>query len=381
MTTVRLDAGDLSKAIAWATKGVGNKSAEYGLVKIVLAGTNLTLSSFDGEDVFASTIDLVREDHNDTSKKTVYVHGGLLQSVARTMKKDEISLEFEESKISLKIGRGNFAIPLIAARNVPSPPDIPLAFATIQGGALKKAMGQVSTAASGDETMPTLTAVLFEFNPSTGKLRLAATDRFQLAVRDLDVTVLPEREERAEERIRFIVPSKTLKKVVAGLDADEQVTFLMGEGKKGFGLSTSSRSVVLGTYDGDYVAYERLLNFDFAHQVVIDRAEMRQVLGDVTSVSQGKESVLVTITEGEATISLAGGNALVPLDAEGYYEETPIEIIFDPHYLTSVLGCAQSQKISMDFNDSTTKPIVIHEIVDGSVDKSYMHLVMPRRTT
>lgn len=379
MTTVRVDAGDLSKAISWATKGVGTKNAEYGLVKVALAGTGLTLSSFDGEDVFASTLDIVRQDHNDTSTKTVYVHGGLLQSVARTMKKDEIVLGFEDSKIALKIGRGNFAVPLIAARNVPKPPDVPQAFARVQGGVLKKAMGQVSSAASSDETMATLTAVLFEFNPGDGKLRLVATDRFQLAVRDIAITVLPERS--TSDRIRFIVPSRALKKVVAGLDPDEEVNFLIGEGNKGFGLATSTRSVVLGTFDGDYVGYERLLNFEFAHRIVLDRSELRQTLSDVTAVSQGKESVLLNVTEGEVAVSLAGGNALVPVDAEGYSQEAPVVIIFDPHYLSSVLGSVQGHKISMEFNDSSSKPVVFRECSDQGVsDNTYLHLVMPRRT-
>ena len=68
-------------------------------------------------------------------------------------------------------------------------PELPQLAGTADGGALAAAIGQVTPAASRDDTLPMLTAVNVELDGQT--MTLAATDRYRLAVRELDWNPAP----------------------------------------------------------------------------------------------------------------------------------------------------------------------------------------------
>ena len=72
------------------------------------------------------------------------------------------------------------------------------------------AVGQVAVAAGRDDTLPMLTGVRLEIEGS--KLILAATDRFRLAVRELDWSP-----EDAAQSSAVLIPARTLSEVAKTL--------------------------------------------------------------------------------------------------------------------------------------------------------------------
>src|SRR2546422_638413 len=102
------------------------------------------------------------------------------------------------------------------ARSLPARPPVPVLggglveASTGASDVLAQAVGQVVGAAGRDDTLPMLTGIRLEIEGE--KLTLAATDRFRLAVRELEWTP-----EDAGQSTAVLIPARTLSEVAKTL--------------------------------------------------------------------------------------------------------------------------------------------------------------------
>ncbi|MGH3279126.1 MAG: DNA polymerase III subunit beta, partial [Trebonia sp.] len=208
--TVERDA--LAEALTWVARALPTRPVLPVLTGLLLSaagggqqgreGTGfLTLSCFDYE-VSAR----VRVRAEVAEPGTVLVPGRLLVEIVRSLPQHPIEFGDDPDGMSLACGDAAFLLTPLPLAEYPELPELPQLAGTADGGALAAAIAQVTPAASRDDTLPMLTAVNVELDGNL--MTLAATDRYRLAVRDLDWFPAPGAGEQG--RIALLVPAKAL---------------------------------------------------------------------------------------------------------------------------------------------------------------------------
>ena len=114
---------------------------------------------------------------------TALVPGRLLLEIIRSLPGLPVEFRDDPDGVLLECGEASFALVTLPPDDYPELPGVPRLAGTVDGGAFGLAIGQVTPAASRDDTLPLLTAVNLELGGQT--MTLAATDRYRLAVREL----------------------------------------------------------------------------------------------------------------------------------------------------------------------------------------------------
>jgi DNA polymerase III sliding clamp (beta) subunit (PCNA family) len=132
-------------------------------------------------------------------------------------------------------GEATFAVASLPSAEYPELPDLPQLAGTADGGVLATAIGQVTPAASRDDTLPMLTAVNVEFDGET--MTLAATDRYRLAVRELAWNPAPGFGDQG--RTALLVPARTLSDAAKMMSAGTEVRIMLRPSGDGTGAPSS----------------------------------------------------------------------------------------------------------------------------------------------
>src|ERR1041384_2568503 len=101
------------------------------------------------------------------------------------------------------VGSARFTLPTMPVEDYPSLPAMPASAGTIDAASFGTAVAQGAIAAGRDETLPMMTGVRLEL--SGGNIALLATDRYRLAMRELEW-----RPEDPEISLNALVPARTL---------------------------------------------------------------------------------------------------------------------------------------------------------------------------
>ena len=191
----------------------------------------LTLSCFDYE---VSARMQVRAEVAEPG--TFLVPGRLLVEIVRSLPAAPVEFGDDPDGISVTCGQASFAVASLPSAEYPELPDLPQLAGTADGGVLAAAIGQVTPAASRDDTLPMLTAVNVEFDGET--MTLAATDRYRLAVRELAWSPAPGFGDQG--RTALLVPAKTLSDAAKMMSAGGEVRIMLRPSGDGTGAAASA---------------------------------------------------------------------------------------------------------------------------------------------
>ena len=176
----RVEHDTLADAVAWVARALPSRPVVPVLSGMRLdAGDGLTLSCFDYE--LSATAHLPAD---VVQAGTALVPGRLLAEITRSLPGQPAEFRSDGEEVTLACGSAEFALVSLPTAEYPALPPAPPLAGTIDGGELAAAVAQVLPAASRDDTLPMLTAVCLDIRGAV--MTLAATDRYRLAVRDLD---------------------------------------------------------------------------------------------------------------------------------------------------------------------------------------------------
>jgi DNA polymerase-3 subunit beta len=229
--TVERDA--LAEAVSWVARALPARAVLPVLTGLLLSagqeerpaqrndGGFLTLSCFDYE-VSAR----VRVRAEVAEPGTVLVPGRLLVEIVRSLPQHPVDFADDPDGVSVTCGDAAFTLTPLPLGEYPELPELPQLAGTADGAALAVAIAQVAPAASRDDTLPMLTAVNVELHGPT--MTLAATDRYRLAVRDLEWSPAPGI--AGQDRISFLVPARTLSEAARMMSHGDAVRVLLSPG-------------------------------------------------------------------------------------------------------------------------------------------------------
>jgi DNA polymerase III subunit beta len=365
-----VDRDALGEAVTWVARALPTRPVLPVLAGLLLRaeredpnqiGGNgqglLTLSCFDYE---VSARMRVRAEVAEPG--TFLVPGRLLVEIVRSLPAAPVEFGDDPDGISVTCGEASFAVASLPSAEYPELPDLPQLAGTADGGVLATAIGQVTPAASRDDTLPMLTAVNVEFDGVT--MTLAATDRYRLAVRELDWNPAPGFADQG--RTALLVPARTLSDAARMMSAGAEVRIMLrpsgdgtgaaapaggGEGGGGvsagriaasgggaaeamIGFEAGERQLTARLLAGEFVRYRSRFPAEFGCTADLPAEAFAEAVRRVALVAERGTPVQLTfapgrVTVGAATQGQARARESVPADFTG---DEPA-IAFSPHYL------------------------------------------------
>lgn len=365
----------LADAVAWVSRAVPARPPVPVLagVRIVVdAGGTVTLSSFDYE--VAARSEFAADVETDGE---ALVSGRLLREIANALPHKPVQFVLDGTKVSVTCGASRFTLATMPVDQYPNLPDVPERAGVVDGSALQQAVGQVTSAASRDETLPILTAVRLEIEGST--ISLLATDRYRLALRELSW-----KPAKSDVSTVALVRAKTLSDTAKALGAGE-VDLALGEGTGvdliGFsagGLVTTSQLM-----DGDYPPVRRLFRDENPTTAVVRTQDLIDATRRVSLVAERNSSVRLAFAEGEVVLDAGQSDDAQASEAlEATLNGDPITVAFNPQYLLDGLGALSTEYVQFGFLQET-KPVEFVGIdkPGGTVAAEFRYLLVPIRIT
>ena len=367
---VRVEREVLADAVAWAARTLPSRPSLPLLAGLLLQADDegLTLSGFDYE---TSARVKINADVADSGK--VLVSGRLLADIARALPSAPVELTLDGSRLAVTCGRSSFVLPTLSVDDYPLLPAMPGTSGTISGDAFADAVGQVAIAAGRDDTLPTLTGIRLEIEGST--MTLAATDRYRLAVREVQWSPA-----RPGFEAQTLIPARVLAETAKSLVAASEVHIaLAGDGLVGFegdGRRTTTRLL-----DGDFPKYRALLPSETSTLVSIETGALVEAVKRVALVAERNTPVRMAFSGNEVLLKAgAGDEAQATEAAECRIDGDGLEIAFNPQYLLDGLGAVNSPITTMSFTASS-RPAVLQGVanMDAQPTGEYRYLLMPVR--
>ncbi|WP_203653574.1 DNA polymerase III subunit beta [Demequina activiva] len=368
-----VDRDVLADAVAWTSRAVPARPPVP-----VLAGVRITaqssgevaLASFDYEvsarGTFSADVDQAGE---------VLVSGRLLKEIANALPHKPVDFALEGTKVSVTCGASRFTLATMPVDQYPALPELPAQSGTIDGSEFQRAVGQVTVAASRDETLPILTGVRMEIEGSS--ISLLATDRYRLALRELSW-----KPSSSDASAVALVRARTLNDTAKALGAgDVTVALSSGQGVDLVGFEAGGLTTTSLLMDGDYPQVRRLFPEESPVTAVVKTTELIEATRRVSLVAERNSSVRLAFSEGELTLDAGQSDDAQASEAiECVLNGDAITVAFNPQYLLDGLGALSSEYVQLGFTQET-KPVEFVGIdkPGGDVVADFRYLLVPIR--
>jgi DNA polymerase-3 subunit beta len=371
----RAERGEFADAAAWALRTVGARATLPALsgVRLEVSGDRLVLSSTDLE--MASELSIAVQAESDG---VALVPGRLLGDVVRTLPNAAVSAEAAKERLHLACGRAQFDLRLMPAEDFPSLPEPGADAVTVvmKSEEFARTVAQVARAASADDARPVLTGVQLE--ATTHGLTASATDSYRLAVR----TVLWD---QGTERT-VLVPRRALEEARRSAELlGSEVRLLLEAGQVTFAFS--DRRLTSRLIEGKFPDVRQLIPAGSERRLLVDRAALMEVAKRVAVVGDANTTATpVTLHLTADSVRVTAGSGEVGQAEEsmpGQLEGEPLQIAFNPRYLTDGLDAAGSERVVLEFRDEL-KPAVLRpaptaQDEDEPAAPDFLYLLMPVR--
>ena len=364
----------LADAVSWVSRSLSNRPIMTALLGIVI-DVEKDQVFLSGSDLETSSKVHFSADINQTGK--VLVPGKLLAEISRSLPNKPVTVQLEGSRVLVTSGTAKFTLPTLSLNDFPTLPEIPETTGVISSDVFATAVAQVAVAAGRDDSLPTLTGIHVEINHDT--ITLAATDRYRLAVRevqwqattpDLETSALL-RARTLAEAAKSLVGIKTLSISLTPPASHDRLVGFISDGK-----SMTSRML-----DGTFPPYRHLLPQNITTTAVIEVALLLDSVRRVALVTD--KTVPLRLSFNESTLELeagAGEEAQATEILEISLVGEPISIAFNPTFLADGLQAVGTPFVQISFTGSN-KPAILtgKQERDGEPIENYRYLLMPMR--
>lgn len=363
----------LVEALSTAQRAVTNRNAALP----VLAGVRLELSG-DVLRVTGTDLDLFAEVQVEVvgeADGTVVVPARLAADIVRSLEAGVVRVDDGDEELKISSGRAEFSVRTYVAADFPKVPAPAERSVTLPAAVLGEALRQVVRAASADEGVPIITGVLLA--GEAAGLRLVATDKYRLAVRDLPgVHVLAEGQQvlvpaRALAELQRLLPTGSTEE-----SPGAEVTLRLGEHDATFEVGHARLTTRL--IPGSFPDYRQLLISGYKNQLTVGKEPLLEALkrvkllvrDTITSVRVHLQPEAITLTVATADV----GTATEDVDAK--YEGEDLVVAFNPAYLIDGLEAIPGDEVLLQAQDKM-KQVTLTKNEPGAPE--YLYLLMPVR--
>lgn len=382
--SLTVDGSDLSKAIAWgckATSGSLDRSGSGGVAVVEAVGSEMSIRTYDGERMFIARAPVSGMAAGESLQ--VRVPSPELKNIGEVLGSNPVTMDTDGSAVTFTSPEGQFSLGL-ETRRAPNFPDAPPRVGTVNLAEFRRGATRTAGAAapaSEASGFEAFSGVLIELDPQGESLRMEATDRMVLMVRDIPYSPDPNSETVIPESgiIERIVSAGAVKSLLSGIEGEGDIDLHVDDDLF-FGLSSDRFEGYVQVLNANPIPYRSLLGLPASKRFTFDRAEFSKALNRVRKTRAPQESARLEITQDKVVICSDSGRAKaeVPILSE-FNEEFAETIRINPDFLSFLILGASTEVCSMSF-EQPTKPVFLKETtVNGEDDPNYVSMVVPLR--
>ncbi len=372
----RIERDALAEAVAWSARSLPARPAAPVLAGLLLevSDDQLSISGFDYEVSTQARLDVTAG-----SAGRALVSGRLLADISKSLPAHPVEFTADGSRVTISCGSSRFTLPTMPDEDYPRLPELPTTAGTVSSSVFARAASQVAIAAGKDDTLPMLTGVRFEIDGD--RLTLAATDRYRLAIRELNWNpAIPE-----SANAQVLVPARTLNDAAKSLTSEAELTISLsnsGNGEGIIGFSGTGRRTTTRLLDAQFPPYRTLLPTEFSVTADVQVAALIESVKRVALVADRGNPVRLQFSDGGLTLTAGGddeGRAEENLEAD--FDGDEITTAFNPTFLLEGLGAIE-EPVARLFFTTPTKPAIIRPAgAPGAASgpSDYTYLIMPVR--
>jgi DNA polymerase III subunit beta len=392
----RVERDVLADAAAWVARSLPARPPVPVLGGVLLeavsgpSGDRLTVSGFDYETSARVELDATIGDRG-----RVLVSGRLLADITRALPSKPVDVVVDGARASISCGNSRFSLPTMPVEDYPQLPAMPQVAGVVQGDVLAQAVAQVAVAAGRDDTLPMLTGIRLEIDGP--RLTLAATDRFRLAVRELEWAP-----EDTTLSSAVLIPARTLADVAKSLANAGPVELALSAGDGMLGITGAGRRATTRLLDAEFPRFRQLIPTDHTSSAVLDAAPLVEAIKRVQLVTDRVAQVRMEFGDDGLRLT-AGGDEVGSAEEELVCEldGAPLTIAFNPGYLLDALGALHTPRARLTFT-TPNRPALMRPVPAPAPDtesdaaeadesgtdapagaetpgSGYLHLLMPVR--
>ena len=367
----RIERDVFADAVAWTARSLPARPTAVVLGGMLheVDGNTLTVSGFDYE----VSAQAEAEVHAGTAGRAL-VSGRLLTEITKMLPPHPVDVSVEGPRVTIACGSARFTLPTMPVEDYPSLPAMPRTAGVVDAAQFAAAVQQVAIAAGRDDTLPMLTGVRLEIEGE--QLRLAATDRYRLAVRELLW-----KPEQSDMSVQVLVPARTIAESAKTLAGGSHVTLALSSGGAGegmIGFAGPGRRTTTRLLDAEFPRYRSLFPSEWTATADMSVAPLVEAVKRVALVAERGMPVRLDLAEGGLTLTAGGddeGRAEEHLEVA--YTGEPLTIGFNPGYLLDGLGAVHASTARLSLT-TASKPAVLTGL-DGDGVADYRYLLMPVR--
>ncbi|MEO6943435.1 MAG: DNA polymerase III subunit beta [Lacisediminihabitans sp.] len=367
-----------SEAVSFAVKLLPQRTTLPILsgVLIETSDTGLTLSAFDYEVSAQTTIAADVEEPG-----RILVSGRLLADIASRLPSAPVQFTTEETKISVVCGSAHFTLLSMPVEEYPTLPTVSGATGLLPGEEFATAVAQVAVAASRDDVTPVITGVQLEI--SQGNLSLIATDRYRVAVRDVE---WDSGNSADQETVSALVPARTLQEVgkTFGHSATVSVTITRGDERELIAFSAGEKTVTSLLIKGNFPPVKRLFPESVENYAVINTAELIEAVRRVSLVLEREAALRFSFSlEGLVLEAIGSEQAQASETIDAHLSGSDTVVSLKPQFLLDGLSAVHSEFVRISFTktENPNKPGPVLITSQSSKDQpgadNYKYLLQP----
>ena len=364
----------LVDVVNWVSRSLSSRPIQTALLGIVIDASkgSITLSASDLETASRAN---TTADVSEEGK--VLVSGKLLVEISRALPNKPVSITLDGTRVLVNSGSSKFTLPVLPVNEYPNLPELPDSLGSIEAETFANAVAQVAIAAGKDDSLPSLTGVHIEVNGEN--ITMAATDRYRLAVRELNFTPNKPNQENTA-----LLRARTLLEVGKTLQSTKSVSFALTPSNSNdrlVGFQTDSKSTTSRLLDGTFPPYRHLLPQESATTAIIEVAPLVDAVRRVALVTDKTIPLKMTFDSGSVILEAGGGdeaqaNESLPVQVTG----EALSIAFNPTFLLDGLHAISTPFAQISFNGASKAAILMGKTdPKAAAIENYRYLLMPTK--
>ncbi|WP_433608688.1 DNA polymerase III subunit beta [Prescottella agglutinans] len=378
---------DFADSVAWVARSLPSRPPVPVLGGVLLGADEqgLTVSGFDYE-VSAQ----VRVSAEVTTTGQVLVSGKLLADITRALPNKPVDVTVDGTRVLITCGSAKFSLPTMPVEDYPQLPTLPQQTGSLPVDLFSEAVSQVAVAAGKDDTLPMLTGIRVEIEGTN--VVLAATDRFRLAVRQLEWMPTA-----GEVTAAVLVPARTLSESAKTLGGNtlSPVELALGAGSSVgtegmLGIVADGRRTTTRLLDAEFPKFRQLLPAEHTAMATVEVTPLVEAIKRVALVAERGAQVRLEFNADGLLLSAGGDDAgRAEESLEAVFQGEPLIIAFNPGYLIDGLSSLHSDRVSFGFT-TPSRPAVLRPAGEEEPERGesgafpapeseYTYLLMPVR--
>lgn len=368
----------LAEAVAWTARALPGRPANPILAGMRIDATTstppdggtVTLSGFNVDGAARMSLDAAVG-----TPGSVLVSGRLLAEICHALPAQRINVSVDGTKVVLRCAGSRFTLQTMLVEDYPRLPAMPALAGTVGSDLFAAALAQVTVAASRDATVPILAGVRIEMDGV--RLRLACTDRYRIAVREL-----PWQAARADVATLVLVPARALAGMARSWTGDAEVAIhLAGDGTDAIiGFECGTRRSISRLLEDHFLDYLSRFPTEYASAAEVPTTAFIDAVRRVALVARRSAPIHFAFRRDEVVLEAATGEEAHALEVLPItYHGEPMRIAFNAQYLLEGLAALDSDTARISLSTPAKAALLTGKSGADQTSDGYRYLLMPIR--